>query len=575
MIALTGTFLRKFPSSLVEIAIVTLSFVLFALLWPSALERVRGSVELALARFAARRTLVVVTLFVSVIAVRLLILPLLPVPVPGIHDEFSYLLMGDTFAHGRLANPTHPMWMSFETFHENWFPVYSSMYPPAQGFALGVGQWLGHPWIGVLLSNAAMCAAILWMLQAWMPARWAFLGAVIAALKLGVASYWMNSYWGGAVAAAGGALVVGALARIVRRARVREALLMGLGIAILANSRPYEGLLFCIPSGIYFLWWLAGRTMRRQPPRARIQRVAVPLGIVLLLAGTWMAHYNHTLTGHALLFPYALNLRTYHTASVFIFGHSKPPMEYNNQQFEDFYSGWERDEYNHTWSGLWRISLLKLTRNSAAFLWPGALLLLPGLVSAVRDRRMRLLVLTFVLVSAGIFAVVWSNAHYSAPLTCIICALIVQSIRHLRTMHLGRFRIGMALSWAAVALLAVVTVEAVANHSCDPLAWTCQGDPSRAAIQKALEQTDGKHLVIVRYEEDHNIHDEWVFNGAEIDGAKVLWARELSAEQNAKLFAYFNDRHIWLVNPDINNSDLLPYSPRPKSASEEPPSDRP
>jgi hypothetical protein len=97
------------------------------------------------------------------------------------------------------------------------------------------------------------------------------------------------------------------------------------------------------------------------------------------------------------------------------------------------------------------------------------------------------------------------------------------------------------------------------------LEWACQGDASRAVIAKKLSQTPGKHLILVRYEEDHNVHDEWVYNGAEIDTAKVLWARELDAEQNAKLFAYFKDRNIWLVEPDKDNTELVPYALAPES----------
>src|SRR5258707_4358250 len=111
--------------------------------------------------------------------------------------------MAGTFPHGHLANPPHPMWVSFETFHVNWFPKIASMYPPAQGFALALGQLLSHPWIGVLLSDAALRAAILWMLQGRLSARWAFLGGVLAALKLAVASYWINSYSRIAMAAIG------------------------------------------------------------------------------------------------------------------------------------------------------------------------------------------------------------------------------------------------------------------------------------------------------------------------------------------------------------------------------------
>jgi len=535
-------------------------FCVVALFLPRLTSRVLHSAESFLSRFAERKTLAVIALFFMVISVRLAILPKLPVPVPGIHDEYSYLLLGDTLAHGRLTNPTHPMWMSFESFHINWFPTYASKYPPGQGAVLALGQLLGNPWIGVLLSAAAMCSAILWMLQAWLPARWALLGGMLVALKFGIVSYWMNSYWGGVVAATGGALVLGAMPRIVRHARIGNALLLGLGMAILANTRPFEGFLLCLPVAGWFLWWLTGKTKSPAPPRTRIVRVFAPLAIVLTLTVAFIAYYNWRLTGNAALFPHVLNSRTYRTMGLFLWEHPKPPLQYHNQQFEDFYNGWEHEDYDNNWPDVLRVSVEKLIRGGSTYFWWGALLLLPGVPFVFFDRKMRLPLLIFLLGAAAFLSLIWSFPHYAAPLTCVIFLLLVQAIRHLRAIRPGGRPLGLAFSWAIVILLATDVGLSVHRHICDPLEWTCQGDPSREVIAKDLLKTPGKHLVVVSYEADHNLHDEWVYNGAEIDTAKVLWARDVDPVQNAKLFAYFKDRHIWFVYPDKDNSELIPYS---------------
>jgi hypothetical protein len=548
---------RAFYHSLIAAgALLALQFV-----FPQSSERISRWTSKIVTPLALRRFPSGFVLFLSVIAIRVALLPRLPVPVPGIHDEFSYLLMGDTFAHGRLSNPSHPVWISFEAFHVNWFPRYASMYPPGQGLVLAFGEWLGNPWIGVLLSCAAMCVVIYWMLLAWLPPRWALLGGSVAWLKFGIASYWVNSYWGGAVAATGGALLLGAVARLLCRPRMRDAILFALGLAILANSRPYEGLIFSLPSLFVLARWLFQNAIRSSGVRNRWRAVALPIAAILLLTAAFMSFYNWRLSGNPLLFPNALNVQTYHTAPMFLFQASKPEIHYHNQQFEDFYNGWEREEYDHSWQSLKCLSWLKSVRFFSAFAWWGMLLALPALFFVIRDRRMRMAWVTLGFVAVATYLIVWSNAHYAAPVTCLLILLYLQSLRYLRLMRWKRWRWGAIFARTSVLLLLVDTAGAVMCKDCDILYWTCQGDVSRLTIQRKLEALPGKHLVIVRYTDDHNIHDDWVYNGAEIDSAKVVWAREINPEQDAKLLKYFGDRKVWLVTPDTDNTFLEPYMP--------------
>jgi len=519
-----------------------------------------------LSRFAARRLLAALSVGVAALAIRAALLPLHPRPAPGVMDEYSYLLAADTFASGRAANRPHPFWIHFETFCELSLPKYASKYPPAQGLAMAAGILLAHsPWVGVWLSIAVMCASMVWMLQGWVPPRWAFLGGILVLLRIAIGSYWIDSYWGGAVAATGGALLFGALPRLLfsqepRRPRLRDSLALGIGLAILANSRPFEGLMVAAPGLIALALW----AFRRGWPAVR---ALAPMLAVLGFAAVAMLAYNQAVTGSPWHMPYQVHEARYAVSPLFLFMKLRPEPVYNHAVMRTLWAEFERDLYlNNFRFGLVAASLTKLKNLWSFFLGPQLTIPLLALPWAWRQKRFRLIYISLGVMLLAQLTVIDILPHYSAPATALIYLTVIQCLRYIRTSR----RVGLAVAQGIPVVLAGTVVlfysleagGAIFLHEHYSRYFTRPGDLERARILMRLEASPGRHLVMVRYGPNHEAHAEWVYNRADIDGAKVVWAREMDADRNRALIRYFSKRQVWLLEPDAPNPELKPYAER-------------
>jgi len=543
-------------------------FPLWALVYPAIADRQFSAVEKKFRNFAKKRILVVIYTFVFALGLRAALLPVLPIPVPQVDDEFSHLLLADTLAHGRLANPSHPMWVHFETFFVNWQPTYASMYYPGHALWLALGQVVfGNPFWGVLLSSALMCAAICWALQGWMPPQWALLGAVLVVIRVGSFSYWADSYWGGAVAALGGALTYGASPRVMKAGKFRDSLLLGLGFAILALTRPYEGLFFCIPLLAMLGWWALRSA---ESTGKRLRALAPALGVVAL-GLAWLGFYFYRVTGSPFTTPYQLNMREYGMI-YFPWNHLKP-IHFRHPSLESFYRGPAVVNFLQ----MARHHLLNLQGLKVLVLWLfylGPALTIPiATWLVVRPRKFvalfqgkALLLLVTATITYVAFALPFSigQPHYIAPSLVVVYAILMFIMRDLyRGAATTRF-LARSVTLTCFALFAVRAAAPLLHWSPKP-SWIrtwCSQDVeniARANIEHQLDIVPGDHLAIVRYAPNHNfILDEWVFNNADIDGSRVVWARDMGA-QNAELVDYFKTRKVWLVEPDYNPPRLTPY----------------
>jgi hypothetical protein len=495
-------------------------------------------------------------LFTLPIALRLALLPQYPIPTPYVSDDFSYLLLADTLRHFHLANPPHPLPQFFETYFVLQQPAYVSIFPLGQGLILALGWTIfGHPWAGVAISIGALCALCYWMLRGWTTPGWALIGGMLAVIEFGPLNQWMNSYWSGAVSACAGCLVFGALPRLRESGRRRDAALLGLGLALQLLTRPYESIFLVLSVLLFFL-----------PDPRRFIRPALMASLVVLPAIGLILLQNKQATGNWTTLPYTLSRYQYGVPTTFTFQplpiphRSLTPEQQLDYDAQSEVHGANTDTFATYWKR-WidRIGFYRF------FVLPPLVLALPAFLLALREYRFAWAAVTILIFSLGTNFYPYFYSHYIAALTCLFVLIAVVGLERLSQWSPFGARVLLFLCaahfifWYGVhfsrdnelyaALTPYESWDAI-NH----------GDPEgRIAINHQLDAESGRQLVFVRYWPQHQFH-EWVHNAADIDRARIIWARDLGPEENQKLLRYYPDRTAWLLEPDARPPRLTRYS---------------
>jgi hypothetical protein len=243
-----------------------------------------------------------------------------------------------------------------------------------------------------------------------------------------------------------------------------------------------------------------------------------------------MGYYHFRVTGNPLRMPHQVWGETYGAETI-----------HRHREF-------------HEYGGSYQVRLSKKLERQFTFYFPVILavplVMLPWMV---RRRGIPLALVTCVMVTAASVSMSRAWPHYTAPMTGLVFLLVAQGMRHLYHWQLFGKPIIRPLVWAIPIAYVAWLIVFLAGQ--EPKMF----NQERARLLEMLERDGERHLVIVRYRPDHLVRCEWVYNRADIDAATVVWAREMDPEHNRELLDYYQNRRIWLLEPDAERPILRPY----------------
>ena len=362
------------------------------------------------------------------------------------------------------------------------------------------------------------------------PARWAAVGAGLLVILPGYQIAWGQSYWGGTLACVGGALVLGAIVRLHKAIHLRDAIALASGTLILAVTRPFEGAVLCLVSSG---WLLAGWVRHGSPAwRPLFLQGLLPV-LVILSAGAWaMASYNKAVTGSALTMPYLVHEQAYAMCPMFLWQTPHEDRQYRHPMMEKFHREWAMPFYRdqQTWSNIFQakwVMLLALGKLLLPAIAAIPLLALPWWRGSKLRGPLTVLCLFWLCTQVSI----WNLPHYLAPGLPLILLVLVYGLRNLNVAtHEWKWLV-QPIVLLLVGQMLLFTGAAWQYATSTRTDWHY----TRQELQAELSNLEDNQLVFVDYNADHDTLQEWVYNRADIDAAKVIWARGMSPAEDLKL----------------------------------------
>jgi hypothetical protein len=377
----------------------------------------------------------------------------------------------------------------------------------------------------------------------------------------------MNTYWGGALAAAAGCLVFGAMPRLRDRWRIRDAVLLGAGLAIHLLTRPFESIFLALAVILFF-----APVLRKREQVRPLLRAALISALMVLPAIALMVAHDKQVSGSWTTLPYALCRYEYGVPCTFtIQANPEPHRELTKEQrtayeVQSFVHGPGTDSI-----GSFLERLAGRVRFYRFFFLPPLYLALPAFFWSFRDPRMRYVFFILLIFFVGTTIYPYFYAHYVAGVTCLFLLVTVVSLENLSKLTIAHQLVGpdavrVILFLCGAHFVFWYGVQLSSNQDfakeLEPYeTWdeVNHGDPvGRIAVNTQLAQAPGKQLVFVRYWPKHEVA-EWVYNSADIDRQAVVFARDLGATENEQLRSYYSDRHVWLLEPDARPPKLSEY----------------